>query len=290
MFETTRIPDIWVQQCNKMDAILVPCQWNKEVFENSGVKVPVRVATPALGETYYDKTQHPTVPRVIKEFCFYSIFQWTERKAPLKLIEAYWKEFSGNKDVRLVLKAYRRDYSSAEFDLIKKELIKLKIKLKLDHYPQIVPIFRKLSSQEITNLHLNNDCFVLPHRAEGWGLPHMEAMAFGRPVIATGFSGNMDFMTKHNSFLVKNYKMVPVGNMEWIGPWYDEATMQWADPDMDELMAKMRYVYEHQEDALKVGQIAQNDIHIKFTQEACGEGILEVIEELYKGRRKKYGI
>jgi len=285
MFETTKIPDIWVEQCNQMDAILVPCQWNKEVFENSGVKVPVRVANPALNEIYYTSPT-PTTPRAINGFSFYSIFQWTERKAPLTLLEAYWKEFSGDNNVRLVLKTYRRNYTEEEFNIIKQEILKLKVKTKLSHYPGMVPLFRKMSSQEIINTHLNNDCFVLPHRAEGWGMPHAEAMALGKPVITTGFSGNMDFMTDDNSLLLKKHKMVPVGNMDWIGPWYDSKTMQWAEPDVNELREKMRYVYEHRDEAKAIGERARNDIHMNFSQEKCGENILEVIRNLYSNGKR----
>lgn len=48
MFETTRIPDLWVDACNRMQGILVPCRWNREVFQRSGVRVPVRVAAPGV--------------------------------------------------------------------------------------------------------------------------------------------------------------------------------------------------------------------------------------------------
>ena len=114
----------------------------------------------------------------------------------------------------------------------------------------------------------------------------MEAMALGKPVITTGFSGNMDFMTEENSLLIKDYKMVPVGNMEWIGPWYDKETMEWADANIDELKAKMRYVYEHQEAASKVGELARTDIRTKFTQEACGRHILDTVSSMFKSYQR----
>lgn len=277
MFEASRIPDIWVKQCNAMDAILVPCEWNREVFKASGVKVPIGVANPPLDHKYY-KDQEPTVKRAIKEFTFYSIFQWTDRKNPLKLIEAYWREFEGDKDVRLVLKTYRNGFSPAEFDIIKKEILRLKVKLKLKHYPAIVPVFRKLSSQEMLNLHLNNDCFVLPSSAEGWGYPYMEAMAVGNPVIGTAFSGNMDFMNDKNSYLLKNIAQEPVSDKMWVGPFYDPANMTWAGIDVSELRRNIRFVREHSAESSKIGQQAQLDIREKFKPEVCGKNLIEAVK------------
>ena len=72
-------------------------------------------------------------------------------------------------------------------------------------------------------------------------MPHLEAMACRKPVITTGFSGNMDFMNKDNSYLL-DYQMTVVCNMPWI-PWY-ESDMEWGDPNLSQLKQYMRSVYK----------------------------------------------
>jgi glycosyltransferase involved in cell wall biosynthesis len=72
----------------------------------------------------------------------------------------------------------------------------------------MVVVGRPLGYLELLRLYLAADCYVSAHWGEGWGLPLAEAMAVGLPVVATNFSGNTQFMTKENSFLV------PVARME----------------------------------------------------------------------------
>lgn len=275
MFETSRLPASWVKLCNGMDAVIVPSQWNAEVFKSSGVKVPVLVAPPGI--EVFDALK-PSKPRASDKFAFYSIFQWSERKNPTGLIRAFWAAFTGRDDVRLVIKSYRRDHSAGEQAKIKQEIAALKSKVKLRHYPEIEFIGDLLSRQEITDLHLNSDCFVLPHRAEGWGLPHYESMSYGNPVIATGYSSNMDFMTPENSFPL-NYTLTPVMGMEWLPPWY-EGNMLWAEPDLSHLVDTMRWVVDNREGVQQKAELGRQDLKDKFSWDICSKRLLEDLEGL----------
>lgn len=275
MFETTKIPDSWVAQCNTMDAILVPSDWNKEVFLNSGVKVPIGVAPPGI-----------TVPELPKKsqnekFRFYSVFQWTPRKHPLGLLKAYWAEFSGNTDVELILKTYRKAPIRTEQALILQEIAALKKEFKLPHYPKIQIIGEMLTKEQMADLHSSGDCFVLPHRAEGIGLPHMEAMSYGNPVIATGYSGNMEFMNNENSFLL-DYTLTPVSNMEWFQPNLYHGDMMWAEPDLANLMSDMRYVYENREEASGLGVAGRDHLLENFSWEKKAKNLVAEVDRLMR--------
>jgi glycosyltransferase involved in cell wall biosynthesis len=89
-------------------------------------------------------------------------------------------------------------------------------------------------------LHHECDCFVLPHRAEGWGIPQFEAMAAGNLCIATRYSGNLEFMNDNNSLLI-NCHETPCFRMD--RPTYN-GKMRWAEPHIDDLAAKMRQAFE----------------------------------------------
>src|SRR5207253_11003241 len=83
------------------------------------------------------------------------------------------------------------------------------------------------------------DCFVSLHRSEGFGFTLAEAMWMGRPVIATGYSGNLDYMTAENSYLV-NFRIVPIG--AGADPYPPDGV--WAEPDVEHAAALMREVFD----------------------------------------------
>ena len=99
------------------------------------------------------------------------------------------------------------------------------------------------------------DCYVSLHRCEGFGLTMAEAMYFGKPCIATGYSGNLDFMTPFNSYPV-GYRLVEL-ERDW-GPY--EAGDHWAEPDVEHAAALMDEVYTRHAEAAARGSLAASDI------------------------------
>jgi hypothetical protein len=97
-----------------------------------------------------------------------------------------------------------------------------------------------------------------------------EAMFLGKPVIATGYSGNMDFMTKANSYLI-DYRMIEVGVRQYA---YDCAA-SWASPHVDHAGALMRHVFENPAEAAARGRKAQADITTKHSTAAVAAKILD---------------
>lgn len=109
------------------------------------------------------------------------------------------------------------------------------------------------------------DCYVSLHRCEGFGLTMAEAMYFGKPCIATGYSGNSDYMTPANSYLV-GYRLVEL-TRDW-GPY--EAGDHWAEPDVDHAALLMQEVFAHPAAAARRGQIAAADIRRDYGAAAVG--------------------
>jgi glycosyltransferase involved in cell wall biosynthesis len=114
------------------------------------------------------------------------------------------------------------------------------------------------------------------------GLTLFEAMSLGKPVIATGWSGNMDFMSADNSFPVK-YQLVPL-DQDYL-PY--RAGQIWADPSVDDAAALMRYVFEHPLDAEEVGRHAAADISRGYSPAAIGALIASRLRALGKLRENE---
>ena len=201
-------------------------------------------------------------------FIFLFIFDmlsYFERKNPLALIEAFKKAFKPEDDVMLVLKLSNSERNISARDRITEATKGLRVKM-IDQY---------LYKDELHALMRLSDCYVSLHRSEGFGLPLAEAMYLQKPVIATAYSGNVDFMNVNNSFLVK-YKMIEIEDDA--GP-YKKGNI-WADPDPLHASELMRYVYENREIAQKIGEKGSEDIKSQLSPEQVGKRIRRRIDRI----------
>ena len=144
------------------------------------------------------------------------------RKNPAAAIRAFRRAFGDAPSARLIVKLNgRRD----EIDLFARSLERL---------PNVTVLSTFLDDDALSALFHSVDALLSLHRSEGFGLPMLEAMAHGVPVVATGWSGNTDFMDDDNSLLVP-YELVPVADPAGI---YSASV--WAEPDVDAAAALLR--------------------------------------------------
>jgi SAM-dependent methyltransferase/glycosyltransferase involved in cell wall biosynthesis len=147
-------------------------------------------------------------------FDYLSVF---ERKNPLAVVRAFTSAFSDLEGPQLVIKTINGHRCQTDRERLRLACIaRSDIKL-IEEY---------LDSDVLESLMANATAYVSLHRSEGYGHTMSEAMSLGRPVIATAYSGNMDFMDESNSLLVP-YELVRVG--QGSGP-YPTST-HWAEPD-----------------------------------------------------------
>ena len=206
-------------------------------------------------------------------FCFdlESIF---ERKNPLGLISAFTHAFEPNEGPRLVIKALNGEHHLAELE---------RMKLAATDRPDIVILDQYLDAEENKLLMASSDCYVSLHRSEGLGLTIAEAMSLGKPVIATAYSGNLDFMVDGAAYFVPfSYGAVPKG----CDP-YPDGT-RWAEPDLDAASELMRYVFENQIAAKEVGERARTHIGVHHSASASAPFVTErfnYAQRVLEGRR-----
>ena len=202
-------------------------------------------------------------------FIFLAVFDVgssMDRKNPYGVINAFCESFQGRGDVHLVLK-----FHSGRNDLPG-------VKLLMQHVrgrPNVIVRSEKLNDDEMAALQACCDCLVSAHRSEGFGLNIAEFMGLGKPVIATGFAGNMDFTTEDNSYLI-SYDVRPVARAS--GPYFPGYL--WAEPDQDDLARLMRRVVERPDEARRIGQAGAATVQAGFTPAAVGQRMLARFDEL----------
>ena len=121
--------------------------------------------------------------------------------------------------------------------------------------------------------------YVSLHRTEGLGLGMAEAMYLGKPVIGTGYSGNMDFMNEDNSLLIR-YKLIEIAQDYGV---YKKGNL-WADPDIGHATEVMQKLVEDPALAARIGAQARQDIHTNFSPQAAGRRIEERLREILRER------
>ncbi|MBV8520671.1 MAG: glycosyltransferase, partial [Acetobacteraceae bacterium] len=126
------------------------------------------------------------------------------------------------------------------------------------------------------------DAYVSLHRSEGLGLTMAEAMLLGKPVIATGYSGNMDFMDESNSLLV-DYKLVRLTRE--IPPY--EAYCRWAEPDIDHAARLMRRIYENRDWARDLGTKARADARTLLSLDTAGQRMAHRLADIQSARANR---
>ena len=210
MYEADRIPKPWAYQCNLLDEIWVPSQWQKQSFIDSGVSIkklqvmhetvdsnlfspesvtPLRLSGSILDGFARDDPARP--------FAFCSVFKMETRKGWKELVRSYVREFIFQEtNVVLILRTYRHSGTGLSEQDFSKKLIMGNITEWIDSsmgiitkrlpsikLPRIEVVSEHLSSKELAMFYKACDAFVLPTHGEGWGLPTHEAMVMGLPGI-----------------------------------------------------------------------------------------------------------
>lgn len=273
-WETDGMTPEWAWYLREVDEIWTGCEWNKQTFLNAGFKGPVHIYPQPIDTV--TRGQKKSIHGA-RGYIFYSIFQWIERKDPKTLLQAYWREFENEQNVTMILKTYGLSFSKQETKKLYEQISRWKTELNLSNYPRVLVIDYLLSRQDILNLHASGDCFVASHRGEGWGIPEVEAMVHAKPVIATGLGGVMERVPDKFMYKVR-YDMVPVSGMDWAEQYAPD--QNWGQADINDLRAKMRYVFENQEDARRVGEWGQKFVRDNYNYKRVGELMKNRLNEL----------
>jgi len=252
VWETDRLPVHWPPLLNQLDRLLVPCRWNREVFQRSGVSVPIEVI-PHIADLSCGTSPGLLSGVSADDFVFYTIGSWTNRKAIWNTILCYWNTFRDEERVLLVIKTDRRDLTATGLRRIggsTRAALK-RLKGRREDLAPVLLLDHEISTAAIAALHARGDVYVSLCRSEGWGLGAFQAAAAGKPLIITGFGGQLDYLPPAFAYLV-DYRLVPVEDPNGLPSYSQE--QRWADPDREHASRLMRHVFANPDDARQNGE------------------------------------
>ncbi|HQR30362.1 MAG TPA: glycosyltransferase [Anaeromyxobacteraceae bacterium] len=255
-WELPILPRSWERVLRGMDVVLAPSRFIQEacarvVGADRVLHYPQSVGVPdgvAPCREAWGLSSTATVLVVS-----FDLGSGADRKNPWAALEAFRRAFPGREDVQLVVKT--RPWP--EIPAFAADLERLRAASAGDARIRIVD--RSLPYAEVLGLYASADVLVSLHRSEGLGLHLLEAMALGKVVVATGWSGNLEFTTRENSVLVP-YTLVPV---EPTHPHFaserGRSGQVWAEPDVDAAARALRALHEKPERRVALGRRAAAD-------------------------------
>jgi glycosyltransferase involved in cell wall biosynthesis len=189
-----------------------------------------------------------------------------ERKNPLGAIEAYRRAFGPGDGCELFLKSVNGRHRADR---------RAEVEAAAEGRPDIVLCDRAVSAQERDELVATCDVYLSLHRSEGFGLTLAEAMAACKPVVATAFGGNTDFMTAANSYLV-GYEPRLVGD----GVEHYPAGATWAEPDVAQAAIQLRAVFDDRMRAQARAERGRSDVEAMLAPQVVGASMRDHLEAL----------
>jgi glycosyltransferase involved in cell wall biosynthesis len=305
--ETTAVSQAWIDGCNKMDLIIVPSEHAKKGFIDTvyeklqntpdgkqqkvgefRLEKPMEVLFEGANENLYksiDDVSLNLVDDIKENFCFLHVGQWTQggygedRKDIAKMIKIFYESFANKKEQpALLLKTNGATYSIMDREDCLKKINEVKSKFPKDwNLPNVYLLHGSLSEKEMNKLynHPKVKAFVSLTHGEGFGRPLLEATMTGLPVIASAWSGHVDFLSEVDSLLLGGELVQVPQSMVWKDIIIPES--QWFNVNETQAYKAMNYCFtnydEVKEKALNLMKVNRD----KFTLNKMTEKLDKII-------------
>jgi glycosyltransferase involved in cell wall biosynthesis len=258
-WELPRLPAEWKTIAGLFHEIWAPSQFvltalRKALPADGPLLRLVPHPLPEISSVAPDRARFGLGGGVFAFLCMYDVHSSATRKNPLGAIKAFQIAFTPDRaDVVLLVKVVAAADSATCMD---------ELTAAVSGWPNIRLITDMLDDHDADVLISSADAFVSLHRSEGFGLSIAQAMALGRPVIVTAWSGNMDFCGA-GAALVK-YRLIPVRDPHGVYSAYEAPGQVWADPDLRGAGRILRDFADHPAKARALGEAAKRHIELRL--------------------------
>ena len=288
--ETDKCNPAWIEAVNRMDMIVVPSEFTKQTFLDSGeVKVPIVVIPEAYPESYNDPEAVTPVDLGLKtKFNFLVVGQLTgtdtenDRKNLPYTIKWLADTFAGRPDVGVVLKTNSGAQTQLDKRNVQNIFAKLVREVSRPNGPTFYLLHGHMSDGEMKGLYTHPDikALVTLTHGEGYGLPILEAAACGLPIIATNWSGHLEFL-KNGKFIAVDRMLAEIPASRIDGQIFHKG-FKWAMPIELDAKRRLKKFYESSSMPLEWAKDLQVKIHKGYSFGAIARIYSTVLDEHLK--------
>jgi len=273
-WEFGALPEQWVKDLSSVDEAWVPSEYVRRVYVDSGVPASkVFVVPNGVDTKKFNPQAEPMQLPTLKKFKFLFVGGTIFRKGPDVLLKAYLHAFTAADDVCLVIKDFggKTVYAGQTFEE------KIRAAQALPNAPKIFYLNDELAPEALPGLYRACDCLVLPYRGEGYGLPVVEAMACGLPVMTTAGGATDDFVRDEFGFRIPAQRQIfgnEISGLKLVKPgWLLE-------PDAGVLAERMKWIATHPAEARERGRLASEHAKQFCSWENAAQIALQRIDAL----------
>ena len=312
--ETTAVSNNWIEHCNKMDLTIVPSEHSKDGFVKAlyekmqqlpdgqqqkvgelKLEKPIEALFEGVNENTFkpiDDSSLDLVDDIKEDFAFLHVGLWgqggygEDRKDIAKLVKIFYESFANKKkQPALILKTAGATFSILDREECLRKINEIKSMFPKDwNLPNVYLLHGSLSEEEMNKLynHPKVKAFVSLTHGEGFGRPMLEASMVGLPVIASAWSGQMDFLSETDSLLLGGeLKQVPK-SQHWQNIIIPES--QWFNVNETQAYKAMNYCFtnydEVKEKALNLMKINRDKFTLDKMTEKLGKIITPYIDKV----------
>lgn len=264
-WEFGTLPQDWINPLADVDEIWVPSDYVRRVYVDSGVNpAKVKIVPNGVNPERFRPGLKPLALPTKKSLRFLFVGGTIRRKGPDLLLKAFLDTFTAADDVCLVIKDFGGGgvYAGQTF------ASDIKAAQSRPNAPEIIHLTQELSTDEMARLYAACDCLVHPYRGEGFGLPVLEAMACGLPVIVTGGGATDDFATDEFCYRIPALRRTVGSNVDGLKLRHSGWLLE---PDADALAGQMRWVSQHRDEAKACGLAASAHVHKHWSWENAAQ-------------------
>ena len=246
VFETDGFTPIQKAAMRSCDSLLVPSEWGKSVLRDNGLEASV--VPEGFSPTEFTLDLLPRGPEEI--FRIVHVGKFEERKGTIQAIRCFFRALE-REDAELVMHCENPFLTGSGFEQVTQELRKLGFEPAGFQSGRQPSVFKRMGlrvvlsghTESIAHLYRSADVGIFPSKGEGWGLPIMECVASGTPVIAGKWTGQSEFL--RDDYPENLTIQAPRKEMANDGTWYFGDRGSWNAPRDEELVEIIRWAFEN---------------------------------------------
>lgn len=293
--ETDRCSPQWVQKCNEMDLVIAPSTFTKDVVTRSGsVTKPFYVVPEWFNTCLLKDKENGLRETAEKQFNFVTPFNfmllgqltgqdpWSDRKNIFFTIKWFFETFADRPDVGLILKTNSGKSTLIDKKITESVVTNLIKQVRPGPFPKVHLLHGNLSSEEVASLYHHPKVFgfISATRGEGYGLPLVDAAASGVPVLATNWSGHLEFL-KSGLFTEVDYQLKNIPKNKIDNRIFFEGT-KWAEVNEQDFKSKLRGLYNNIEEPKSNAAELKELVQENFSKKAVCRKYNQILKKHFR--------